>query len=106
MDNTEKNNNNYNNNSNNNNNNMNFNEHINENKEGMGRSEIIVPAIRPKIKDEELYVFGTYVEDKIEANVTLIKPAPSTLTYGVLMKANIFASFIDWPKARYVVVYC
>ena len=102
MNNTEEKNNNY------NNNNMSFNdnEHINANKEGMGRSEIIVPAIRPKIKDEELFGIGAYADNKIEQNVTLIKPTPSTMTYGVLMKANVYASLIDWPKSRYVVVYC
>ena len=72
----------------------------------MGSSGVIIPAIPPKIRDEDLYGFRTYAEDKIEANVTLIKPAPATMTYGVLMKANVYASLIDWPKSRYVVVYC
>ena len=77
---------------------------MNENKEGMGNSDIVIPAIPPKINDEVLYGYGAYAEDKIEANATIMKRAPSAFSYGVLIKANVFASFVDWPKARYVCV--
>ena len=82
-------------------NNKNINDKENEEMEEVVKSsDIIVPAIRPSISDDELYGYNAYSTDKIERNSMFFSKQPEATTYGVLFKMNCFVNFVEWPRAR------
>ena len=78
----------------NNNNDKKFNKEENTNK--------IVPALKPKIRDDELYGYDFYDTDKVESNHPKIvkNPPPTTPYEKKMITLNVFVNYENWPRAK------